>query len=125
MERDPGEAGQECLSIGFELVVFLFFLVCLLFLEAILHLLMLAYHYPHKNLRFYHLHHSTRHGCPFWKKRCFFFGWAPAGPLLPLLIGCVQAPVILGFCLAFPPCRITPHCLGVVSRGVDAHHLGH
>ena len=25
MERDPGEAGQECLSIGFELVVFLFF----------------------------------------------------------------------------------------------------
>ena len=55
MERDPGEAGQEtwvCLFGTFwsELVVFF---VCLLFSEAILHVLMFAYPYPHKILRFY------------------------------------------------------------------------
>ena len=67
MERDPREAGQEtqvCFFVcplGLDLLLFCFS-VCLLCSEAILHLLN---HYPHKNLRFYNLHHSTPHGYPF------------------------------------------------------------
>ena len=67
-ERDPGEERLDrrhrselfCFLralFGLNLLFFGFFLVCLLLSEAILHLLLFTYHYPHKNLRFYKLHH--------------------------------------------------------------------
>ena len=82
---DPWRGTQERLDRRHrsELFVFVFFMffcfwtlvglnlcffswcVCLLFSEAILHLLLFTYHYPYQNLRFYNLHHSTPHGYPF------------------------------------------------------------